>query len=167
MEFTKKGTILNTNSTPLNIGNSLPEFNVKEQKQTLSTKDLIQKLTLISVVPNINTPVCSLSTRKFNQDVSQYPNANFYTISTNTPAQQQEWCAIENVSDMKMLSDESHEFGKAMGLYIADAKIDARSVWIIDPTGKIIYRELVTELSHEPNYDQVLTFLKNAINSSK
>ena len=161
MEFTKKGQTLMTNGTPLNVGDQLPDFTVINQdNQTVTKQDLITKTTLISVVPNINTPVCSLSTKHFNDDIVKYPTVNFMTISTNTVAEQQAWRQQSAVTRMPMYSDVNHHFGEAMQLFIASANIDARSVWIVDQTGKILYRELVTELSHEPNYDAALTFLQ-------
>lgn len=162
MQFTKKGTVLQTNGTPIQVGDQLPAFQIQNQAgQTVTESDLIQRMTLISVVPNINTPVCSLSTRKFNDEVGKYQNVDFYTVSTNSIEEQQKWCALSNVSQMQMLSDRDHDFGEKMGLWIKDAGIDARSVWVIDSDGKVIYCELVKELSHEPNYDQVLEFLQN------
>lgn len=161
MIFTKKGTTLKTNKEPLNVNDKLPTFNLTNENDIQVTSAQIhKKMTLISVVPNINTPICSLSTRKFNKDVNEFPNVDFYTISTNTPAEQQKWCALAGVTKMVMLSDQNFEFGKAMGLFIETNQIDARSVWCIDQTGKIVYRELVKELSQEPNYSQVLNFLR-------
>ncbi|MBU3851650.1 MAG: thiol peroxidase [Candidatus Paralactobacillus gallistercoris] len=162
MEFTKKGQTLMTNGTPLNVGMQLPDFTVINQdNQSITKQDLITKTTLISVVPNINTPVCSISTKRFNDEVNHYPDVNFYTISTNTVSEQQTWCARSAVSNMMLLSDASHDFGQKMGLDIATAGIDARSVWVIAPDGNILYRQLVTELSHEPDYAAVLAFLRN------
>lgn len=162
MEFTKKGQTLMTNGTPLNVGVQLPDFTVINQdNQPVTKQDLIIKTTLISVVPNINTPVCSISTKRFNDEVNHYPDVNFYTISTNTVSEQQTWCARSAVSNMTLLSDASYDFGQKMGLYIATAGIDARSVWVITPDGNILYRQLVTELSHELDYAAVLAFLRN------
>lgn len=61
---------------------------------------------------------------------------------------------------MVMLSDQNFEFGKTMGLFIETNQIDARSVWCVDQIGKIVYRELIKELSQEPNYSQVLKLLR-------
>ena len=95
MQFTKKGTVLQTNGTPIQVGDQLPAFQIQNQAgQTVTESDLIQRMTLISVVPNINTPVCSLSTRKFNDEVGKYQNVDFYTVSTNSIEEQQKWCAL-------------------------------------------------------------------------
>src|SRR5699024_3652288 len=126
MQFTKKGTVLETNGMPLQVGDQLPAFQVQNRAgQTVTEDELINRMTFISVVHNINTPVCSLSTRKFNDEVGNYQNIDFYTISTNSSDEQQKWCALSDVSQMQMLSDREHDFGKKMGLWIKDAGIDA------------------------------------------
>lgn len=85
MEITRHGTAIMTNGTPTAIGEKLPVFTVKDaQGQSLTTQDLSRRLTLISVVPDINTRVCSISTKHFNEDMDAFDNVDFYTISTNT-----------------------------------------------------------------------------------
>lgn len=138
----------------------MPAFTVKDAADTVKTgTQLFTKVSLISVVPDIDTRVCSLSTKRFNQEVDNYNNINFYTISTNTLEQQKNWCAAEGVAKLELLSDATAEFGKAMGLYVEEKGIDARSIWIVDTEGKVLYQELLTEQSDEPNYAKALEFL--------
>ena len=151
MQVTMKNEPLSTNGEPPKIGEQLPNFKVKQADGSFATADeLIDKPTLISVVPNINTSVCSISTKHFNGEVDKFADINFYTISTNTP---------EDVTKMKLLSDEEFDFGKNMGLFIADTKFDSRSIWIVDANKKVLYRELISELTNEPNYAEALAFL--------
>lgn len=117
------------------------------------------KPTLISVVPDINTRICSISTKHFNQEVDKFAQINFYTISTNTLDQQKDWCAAEGVAKLELLSDADADFGKKMGLYVADKNIDARSIWIVDVDGKVLYQELLSEQKNEPDYQKALAFL--------
>ncbi|BAN73695.1 MULTISPECIES: thiol peroxidase [Lacticaseibacillus] len=161
MEITRHGTVITTNGNPTALGEKLPAFTVTDAKgQPVKTSDLSHRLTLISVVPDINTRVCSISTKHFNQDMDEFDNVDFYTISTNTPQEQQSWCAAENVTKMQLLSDQNANFGKAMGLFVADNHTDARSVWIVDGTGTVKYRELITEQTHEPDYTSALAYLE-------
>lgn len=152
MKVTFKGKEVKLIGIPPKVGDSMPNF-------TVLNKDK-HKVSLISVVPDINTPVCSIQTKTFNKKMDQFPNVNFLTISTNTIQDQQNWCAAEDVKNMQLLSDENLSFGKATGLLIPDSGILARSVWILDPNGKIAYREIVDEITHEPNYDAALNELK-------
>ena len=162
MEVTFKGTAVATNAEPTAVGAQLPLFTVVDETgQEFGPQDFRGKITLISVVPDINTRVCSLSTKKFNQDVDEFPGVNFLTISTNTPDQQKDWCAAEGVQQMKLLSDAGHSFGKAMGLYIQAKDFDARSVWVLNAEGDVIYREIVPEISSEPDYQAALDVVRS------
>ena len=162
MQVTMKNEPLSTNGEPPKIGEQLPNFKVKQADGSFATVDeLIDKPTLISVVPNINTSVCSISTKHFNGEVDKFAGINFYTISTNTPEEQKNWCAAEGVSKMELLSDESFDFGKKMGLFIDATKFDSRSIWIVDANRKVLYQELIHELTNEPNYAKALAFLQN------
>lgn len=157
MKVTFKGKEVELIGTPPKIGDEMPNFTVLDKNKQEVTKDnLLGKNTLISVVPDINTPVCSIQTKTFNKTMDQFPDVNFLTISTNTSKDQQNWCAAEDVKNMQLMSDEKLSFGKATGLLIPESGILARSVWILDPNGKIVYREI----THEPNYDAAINELK-------
>ena len=160
MKITRHDEPLSTNGTPVDVNGVFPEFTVQNAKgENVSSSDLLKKVTFISVVPDINTSVCSISTKKFNQDVDKYSNIAFYTVSTNTIEEQVNWCATEGVKNMQLLSDKAFDFGKNTGLYVADNDTDARSVWVLDNDGKVLYRELVIEQTNEPDYESILQFL--------
>ncbi|WP_127849522.1 thiol peroxidase [Lacticaseibacillus hulanensis] len=161
MEITRHGVKQETSGKAPMIGHQLPDFRVKAADGSAVTPaDLAGKLTLISVVPDINTRVCSLSTKKFNVNADNFTDINFVTISTNPASEQQSWCAAEGVQKMQLLSDVDKSFGQAMGLYVAENNTDARSVWIINADGKIVYRELVLEQTEEPDYSSALAYLE-------
>lgn len=157
MKITRQGKYFATLTSIPAVGEQFPEFAVKNGTgQKVKLSDLLTKTLLISVVPDINTSVCSLQTKKFNEEVDQYENINFVTISTNTPNQQAQWCAAQNVKKMQLLSDQEHNFGEATHLLMDDSGLLARCVWIINTQEKTIYREIVSEMTNEPNYNQVL-----------
>lgn len=160
MQISMHGEPLTTNGQPPVVGEQFPEFALKtSDSQSLGLTDLSGKVTLISVVPDIDTRVCSLSTKKFNQKVDQFPGINFLTISTNTPEQQQNWCAAADVTKIRLVSDQEHQLGEKLGIYVATKGIDSRSIWILDENGRIVYRELIIEQTNEPAYSQVLAKL--------
>lgn len=144
--------------TPLAVGEKLPDFTLLDQQEkTVKMNDLLHhKLTLISVVPDLNTPICNLSTRKFNQKAVNYPQANFVTVSTNPPKIQKNWYDLAGVKEVRLLSDKDLTFGKSLHLYLPTKGLDTRAIYIIDKNGKVIYREIVPEVAQEPNYDQAL-----------
>lgn len=161
MKVTFKGKDCQLIAEPVKVGEKIPDFTViNKTKKNVTAADLLGKVTLISVVPDINTSVCSIQTKKFNQDVDQFTNVNFLTISTNTVEDQQKWCAAEGVKKMQLVADNNREFGKSTGLLIPDLDILARSVFVLNPAGKIVYREIVGEITNEPNYEQALAELK-------
>lgn len=164
MEITINGEQRQLVGNPPAVGDDFPHFKVFDKNgNKVKLKELLGKVTLLSVVPNINTPVCSLQTKQFNSTMDQFPDVNFLTISTNTTADQQKWCAAEGVKTMQLVSDSEESFGYESKLLIPDEGFLARSVWILDATGKVVYREIVAELTDEPDYDQALAALKETL----
>jgi len=164
MDLDFKGQTITTVGKPLTVGENFPDFTVlNKDNQEVKLSDLINKPVLISVVPDINTSVCSVQTKHFNEEVDGHSEINFVTISTNTVEQQSHWCAAENVKDMQMLSDVNHDFGKKSNLWIKDLNILARSVWVVDKNCEIIYSEIVPVQTNEPSYDKVLGQLNELV----
>src|SRR5699024_5512921 len=111
LEF--KGQTVATIGQPLSVGDKFPDFTVlNKNNQEIKLSDLLDKPLLISVVPNINTSVCSIQTKHFNEEVDGHSAINFVTISTNTPEEQSHWCAAEGVKNMVMLSAIEHDLCK-------------------------------------------------------
>lgn len=157
MDLEFKGQTITTYGTPLSVGEKFPDFMVLDKNNNeVSLRNLLDKPLLISVVPNINTRVCSIQTKHFNTEVDAHSEINFVTISTNTPEEQSNWCAAEDVKNMQMLSDIDHDFGKKSNIWIKDLNILARSVWVVDKNGEIIYSEIMPVQTDEPDYNKVL-----------
>ena len=145
----------------LKVGETLPHFKLEDQNgEKVKTADLVGQLMLISVVPDLNTGTCTLQTRHFNQTVDQFEGIQFLTVSTNTVAEQRDWCAAEGVKNLRMLSDEQESFGYATKLYIPSQGFDARAVYIVDADGVVRYAQIVPEVSEEPDYDDALRVLR-------
>lgn len=162
MDFTKKGKPLKVEGTQPNIGEKAPDFSVKNSKdENVTLKDYKGTVTLISVVPDIETRVCALQTKSFNKDANELEGINLITISTNTKEQQENWSATEGVST-EMLNDTDLSFGKVYGIAIPDLGVLARSVFIVDATGKLVYKEVISEMVDEPNYDKAIENAKAA-----
>lgn len=161
MRITFRGEPVELEANPPEVGSDLPKFKVfNGQSKKVKRADLLGQPLLISVVPDINTRVCSLQTRKFNQQADHFPAAKFVTISNNTVAEQDGWCAAEGVENLALLSDEELSFGYATGLYIPSVGLLARSIFVVDATGRITYSEIVPESTDEPNYVKALAALE-------
>lgn len=144
------------------VGDYLPDFKLTNFENTIiSNEDLKGKKTLLSVVPDLDTDICSLETKKFNETADKYQDINFITVSNNPVEFQKNWCAANNVNNMKIFSDVMGDFGKAMNLYIPLFKHLARVVYLVDENGKIIYCQPVKEIASEPDYDSVIQALNN------
>lgn len=164
MEVTRRGEVETLVGNPPEVGVTLPHFKIfNAQGERIKTHDLIGKITLISVVPDINTKTCSLQTKKFNKTMDQYPDVRFITVSTNTIKQQAAWCAAEDVDNIEMMSDSEESFGYEMKLLIPNSGTLARSIFIIDDTGTIVYRQIVTEQVDEPDYLEAVTALEKLL----
>lgn len=161
---TLKGNPVTLNGTVPDAGQAAPDFTLTANDlSSVSLSDSNGKIRLISVVPSIDTPTCSIETKRFNQELDNTSdNVVAYTVSVDTPFAQKRWCGAEGVDKMQLLSDyKGATFAKAYGLYIeSPLGAAARCVFIIDGDGKIVYRQLVPEIADEPNYQEVLSKLQ-------
>ncbi|MCY9807296.1 peroxiredoxin [Lentilactobacillus senioris] len=160
MQITIGGQSESLFGNPPEVGDQLPKFKVQNAEGNwVKTADIIGRITMLSTVPDINTPVCSLETKRFNKEADMYPDARFITVSNNTIEQQRDWCAAEGVANLKLLSDEELSLGYAMKVYLPNNGTLARTIFLVDQTGKIVYRQIVPELHDEPDYKEALAAL--------
>ncbi len=122
------------------------------------------KFQVINIVPSLDTGVCAIQAKTFNQKASSLSNATVYVVSIDLPFAQGRFCSTEGISNLKTLSDfRAKEFGKKYGLLIADGPLQGlltRAVIVVNPEGKIIYQEICTEITQEPNYEAPLQAVK-------
>jgi thiol peroxidase len=160
---TFKGNPVQLSGEQPEVGQTAPDFQlVSNDMSAVSLQDSAGKVRIVSVVPSIDTPVCSIETARFNQELDNLPeNIVGYTVSVDTPFAQKRWCAAEGVEKMQLLSDyKGNNFARDYGLYIEDLGLAARCVFIVDQDGKIAYKQLVPEIAEEPNYEEVLNKAK-------
>ncbi|WP_206484371.1 thiol peroxidase [Thalassotalea sp. G2M2-11] len=144
------------------IGEQAPDFKVvNESFAPVSLQDFTGKKLLISVVPSLDTGVCSLQTKRFNEELAKQPDdVVMLTISNDLPFAQKRFCKTENVDKIKVLSDAVwRDFGTKYGLLIKDMGLLTRAIFIIDEQGKITYKELVENIANHPDYQQALASL--------
>ncbi|WP_425462581.1 thiol peroxidase [Litorilituus lipolyticus] len=150
--------------TQVNVGEQAPDFKVVDKNfAPVTLENFSNQTVLISVVPSLDTGVCSLQTKRFNEEVGKLPkNISLVTISNDLPFAQKRFCKTEKVDQIKVLSDSVwREFGINYGLLIKDMGLLTRAIFIINNEGKIVYKELVANISEHPNYDKALEFIKN------
>ncbi|GAB4178795.1 MAG: thiol peroxidase [Geothermobacteraceae bacterium] len=148
------------------VGTRAPDFRVVDnglQPVTLATD--AGKIRLITVVPSIDTPVCDTMTRTFNQKAAELPeDVVIYTISVDLPFAQKRWCGNAGIERVKTLSDyQDRSFGLAYGLLLKELKLLARAVYVIDRNDTVAYREIVSEVTAEPDYEAALAAVKKLL----
>ncbi|KTF14883.1 thiol peroxidase [Pseudoalteromonas sp. H105] len=146
------------------VSQQAPNFKVvNDSFAPVTLKDYQGKAILISVVPSLDTGVCSIQTKHFNEKVAeQFPNIAMLTISADLPFAQKRFCKAENIDKITTLSDSVwRDFGQNYGLIIKDMGLLTRAVFILDNEHKIVYKQLVNELSKEPDYTPVIDAMKS------
>lgn len=158
--------------SPVKVNGNFPAMGAKVPAFTLVDKDLnditlkkfFGKRKVLNIVPSLDTPVCQMSTRKFNEAVSKLPNTVVLVISADLPFAMSRFCATEGLNNVVTLSTmRGREFMKNYGVEIADsplAGVTARAVIVLDEDDRVIHSELVPEIKNEPNYDAALRVLR-------
>lgn len=146
-------------------GDKAPDFSLTDNSMMQkSLTDFKGKYVLLNIFPSVDTGVCSASVRHFNEDAAKLPNTTVLCISKDLPFAQKRFCGAEGIKNVVMLSDFRSDFGEKYGVKIADSGMKgllSRAVVVINPEGKIIYEEQVSDIAHEPNYEAAIA----AINS--
>ena len=143
------------------IGSQAPDFRlVSLDLKDVSLKDFAGKKKLLNIVPSMDTPVCAASTRKFNEFAKETGNAVMLVISADLPFAASRFCGAENLERIIPLSMmRSRDFAEDYGVLMKDGPLEgiaARAVVILDENDKVVYTELVPEISQEPDYDKAM-----------
>lgn len=162
---TLKGTPIDVIGPMLKAGDAAPDFNL--QGTDLSDVTLSSsggKTRIIAAVPSLDTPVCSMETKKFNDEAAKLGDVEVWAVSMDLPFGMKRWCGAENATNIKSYSDHRDgSFGKNYGVLVTGGKFDrihARAVFVIGPDNKIRYAEYVPEIAQEPNYEAALAAAK-------
>ncbi|MFD1927135.1 thiol peroxidase [Sporosarcina siberiensis] len=149
--------------TQVTVGDTAPDFSVlANDLSEVKLSDSKGKVRLISVVPSIDTGVCSAQTRKFNEEAAALgDDVQILTVSVDLPFAQARWCAAEGIDAVQTVSDHRDlSFGEAFGTIIQELRLLTRSVFVIDKDDKVTYVEYVSEVTDHPDYDKALSAVK-------
>lgn len=163
---TLKGDTVRLVGSQPDVGDAAPEFAaVANDLSEVRLSYLRGKTVLIASVPSLDTPVCDVETRRFNDELGKLgPDVVGLTISMDLPFAQKRWCGAAGVANVRTLSDHRDAaFGKAYGVLIEGLRLLARAVFIVDREGRLRYRQIVPEITSEPDYDEALTALKELL----
>ena len=151
----------------LKPGDRAPDFECLSGLELVTLAKTPAGPRLFSVVPSLDTPVCSQQTKKFEEALAAYKGPlTCYTVSLDLPFAQKRFCTAEKLTNMQTLSDtHDHSFGQNYGVLIEGLPLAllSRAVFVVDKTGKITYAEYVPEVASHPNYDNALAAVKAAV----
>ena len=162
-----KGTPVTLSGTELNVGDKAPEITIVngslEEITVGGAKDQVQ---LIVSVPSLDTATCAAETRRFNLEVGALDICTTSVVSMDLPFASAKFCSTEGIDNLEVGSDYvEKDFGKAYGVLMADNKLKgllARTIFVVDRSGEITYKQVVPEVTEEPIYEEILEAIKEA-----
>ena len=163
-DITLHGNPIHTDGDLPKVGSRAPEFTlVNKELKDVTLADFQGKKKLLNIVPSLDTPVCALSTRKFNEHAKTHPDTVILVVSADLPFAQGRFCGNEHLDNVVPLSMmRGHDFADDYGVQIQDgplAGITARAVVVLDADDKVVYTEMVPEIGNEPDYEKALQAL--------
>lgn len=161
---TLKGNPLSLEGPQLSVGQSAPVVTLKKNLvEDISLSEFSGKVRIYSVVPSVDTPICALQTKRFNEEAAHLPDVEFITISCDLPVALDRFCGAESIDTDRMhaLSDHMNtEFGTHYGTLVPDLRILCRAIFVVGVDDTIAYVEYVPEIADHPNYDAALDCAK-------
>ncbi len=163
-----KGNDVNLSGNDVNVGDSAPEVKVVgKDLSEITVGGAKDKVQLIVAVPSLDTPVCAAETRKFNEEAAKIDGVEVVVVSMDLPFAMGRFCTTEGIENLSVGSDfRNKDFANAYGVLIADgplAGVSARAIFVVNKDGKITYKQIVPEITEEPNYQEALEAAKAAI----
>ena len=126
-----------------------------------SLSDFEGKKKVISIVPSLETDLCSTQTRTFNKELSELEDTVVITVSVDLPFAQARWCGAEGL-DVVLLSDYyDNSFGKAFGVLMEEWHLLARAVLVLDSQNTVQYTEYLENINESPNYEKPVGVVKS------
>jgi len=160
---TMKGKPITLLGPAIKVGQKAPDFEVvANDLSTVKFSSFAGKTCIIASVPSLDTSVCDMETRRFNEKAGQLgSDVVVLTISMDLPFAQKRWCGAAGVKNVVTLSDHRDaSFGKTYGVLIKDLRLLARAVFVVDNKGVVRYVQIVPEIATEPDYDAALKAVK-------
>jgi thiol peroxidase len=166
--ITFKGAPLTLAGNEVKAGQAAPDFTIHyfdNGMQTITLADVKGKPTILSVVPSLDTGVCAIQTKKFNESLGKMGDRiNAVTVSCDLPFAMNRFCGAESIQNMRVGSDyQDGNFGKNWGTRIEELKIECRAVFVLDKDGKVTYAQYVPEVTTEPDYDGAIGALQKQL----
>jgi thiol peroxidase len=161
-----KGNPLTLLGEGVREGQKAPDFTaLATDLSPVSLAPLRGKVVVLASVPSLDTSVCDLETRRFNQEAASLgPDVRILVVSMDLPFAQKRWCGAAGIENLRTLSDHRDAaFGLAYGVLIKELRLLARAVFVVDAEGIVRYTQLVREIATEPDYASVLAAVRKVV----
>ena len=160
---TLRGNPLTVVGPELKVGEKAPDFQaVDDSLKPVDLSTTGSTVRIFSVVPSLDTPVCDMQTKRFNEEAGKLPDLKIYNVSMDLPFAQKRWCGAFGVDNIKMISDHrTGSFGEHYGTMIKDLRIESRAIFVLDKDNVIRHVEYVKEVADHPNYEAALEVAKS------
>ena len=165
---TLKGNECNLTGNEVNVGDVAPQVTVVNA-EGLADKVVggaSEKVQVIVVVPSLDTPVCAAETRKFNVEAAGIPGAEITVVSMDLPFAASRFCTTEGIDNLTVTSDfRNKDFANAYGVLIANgalAGVTCRAIFVVNKDGRIVYKQIIPEITEEPDYTAAISAAKEA-----
>ncbi|MCZ7586163.1 MAG: thiol peroxidase [Deltaproteobacteria bacterium] len=162
---TSRGNALSLVGTEVSVGDAAPDFTLyTNDMKPAKLSDYAGKTLLVATVPSLDTGVCDKETRRFNEEAAALGDGvQVLTVSHDLPFAQKRWCGAAGVDRVQTLSAyRGPEFGQNWGVLVEEIHLLARAVFVVGPDGKIAYKQIVPEITEEPDYAAAIAAAKAA-----
>lgn len=160
--ITMKGNPMTLVGPAVNAGDDAPNLTlIANDLSEVELSSFKGKAVILSVVPSLDTGICDIQTKRFNEEAANLgDNVVVVTVSKDLPFAQSRWCGQLDKVNVQTLSDYRSDFGGAYGVLIKELQLLARAIFVVGADGKVVYTEIVPEITTEPNYDAALEAAK-------
>jgi len=163
---TLKGNPLTLLGPEVKVGDKAPDFSsLKGLGAPITLADLEGKVKVFNVIISVDTPVCDVQTKRFNEEAANLgDDVEILTLSMDLPFALGRYCAAEGIDKVQTASDyKDASFGEAYGVLIKEHRLLARALFVVDKDDVVRYAEYVPEVATEPNYDPAIAAVKESL----
>jgi thioredoxin-dependent peroxiredoxin len=144
----------------LNAGDKAPDFSLTANDWSMkSLADYQGKVKILSIVPSLDTRVCSAQTRWFNEEAANLGDGVvILTVSADLPYAQRRWCGAEGIERVITLSDHKNmNFSDAYGVHVTDMRICQRACFVVDQNNVVQHVNYVPVIGDEIDFMSALS----------
>lgn len=164
---TFNGTTIDLVGDIINVGDKAPKvITIGTDLSDIEIGGAKDNIQLLITLPSLDTATCAAETRRFNQDVNNLDICETTVVSMDLPFASERFCTTEGIANLTVSSDYlDKEVSKAYGVLMKNGKLkglSARTVFVIDRSGTVVYKEIVSDVTAEPDYEAALDAIKGA-----